>query len=154
VGLFSRNKKPELPRLPRLPDIADMDSDLPSYEEQLKDQPIVRPKPIQLPPLRQEIRKPMFPRLSDVRPSIMSRSDEVPVTIPMNDKPIFVKIEKYKEALKTVKEIKDKVSEAENVLRKIHNIRRTEEAELLHWEKELTDIKTKMVKIDRGLFEV
>ena len=157
MGLFSRKKQTELPRLPRLPDIPDLDfdsnHDLPTYEEQIKDQPMARSKPIELPRL-DEPKRPMFPRLNETRYNSSPRVEDVRSVSMMDDKPIFVKIEKYKEALRTIKDIKERVNDAEGILRKIHGIRRTEEAELLHWEKELSDIKTKMLKIDKGLFEV
>ena len=69
-------------------------------------------------------------------------------------KPLFVKIEKYKDALMCMDVLRKKISDAEEVLKEIDKIRIEEERALESWRKDLSKVKEKLVELDENLFEV
>ena len=66
--------------------------------------------------------------------------------------PVYVKIDKYKDALTNFELIKKKLHETEVLLKKIKDTRAKEQTELELWEKELEDIKARIASIDARLF--
>jgi len=67
--------------------------------------------------------------------------------------PIFVKLEKFKDAVEKFEQIKNKVNEIEETLRKIKGIKEKEDMELRSWEEEVMSIKEKVENIDNSLFK-
>lgn len=67
--------------------------------------------------------------------------------------PIFVKIDKFKEASENFEKIKEKVSEIEVMLKEIQKIKEKEDSELKDWENEIQAIKTRVESIDNSLFK-
>lgn len=66
---------------------------------------------------------------------------------------IFVKVEKIKEVLSTLDEINKKINYLDATLDKIKEIKNKEQEELERWEKEILDLKTKIIEIDSKLFK-
>jgi hypothetical protein len=66
--------------------------------------------------------------------------------------PIFVKIDKFRDALSNLEFIKKKIQESSELLDKIRVIRSDEEEELEKWGQELNLIKDKIALIDKKLF--
>ncbi len=66
--------------------------------------------------------------------------------------PIFVKIDKFEDALSNFEEIKRRLHESFELLERIKRIRGKEEEEIESWEKEIEEIKTKMFELDKKLF--
>jgi hypothetical protein len=66
--------------------------------------------------------------------------------------PIYIKIDKFKEALTNFDIIRKKLREVESLLKKIKEIRAKEQEEMNEWENELEDIKNKLASIDEKLF--
>ncbi|MEK6952979.1 MAG: hypothetical protein AABX29_08250 [Nanoarchaeota archaeon] len=133
---------PSLPPLPKLPPpIAE-----PVYEEPEQEPEYRAPEleEFQLP-----VRRSLKPMLGEPinRESFFRE--------PSNDsKPIFVKLEKYKSAINTISELKKKIKEAEDLLSEIEQIKSQEDREISNWQKQVSDIKAKLLEIDRNLFEV
>lgn len=75
--------------------------------------------------------------------------------LPMKERsePIFVKINKFKEASENFDKIKDKVEDIEDMLTKIKEIKDKEDEELGKWEHEVQMIKKRIQTIDDSLFE-
>ncbi len=71
----------------------------------------------------------------------------------MKDNDIFVKIDKFQAAKKTINNIKNKVEEIEVLLSKIKETKLKEERELGYWESELTNIKAKITSLREDIFE-
>ena len=67
--------------------------------------------------------------------------------------PVFIKIDKYDEAVDHINSIKDKVNEIENVIENLKKIKREEDNALDEWKSSLNEIKEKLMMIDRSLFE-
>ena len=66
---------------------------------------------------------------------------------------LFVRIERYKEAVANMEHIKDKIIEAEKILGKLDELKRKEDEELTRWHQDLETIKTKILSVDKSLFE-
>jgi hypothetical protein len=68
------------------------------------------------------------------------------------NKDVFVKIEKFQEAVKKFEEIKIKVNDIEKSLSVVRELKDKEEQELKAWEQEVQMIKDKVNNIDNSLF--
>lgn len=159
MGIFNRKKKEErilpLPEFPRLPN----EPNFSFYDEQV-DKKESFPK--------QEFKKitptENFSFEKQMTPSFekedISFDDFVPRKSPLttierhDDKPLFVKVDKYKESAKTVEAIKSKLEEADAVLKTLTRLREEEEKELQEWQSSLDEVRQKLMKVDKDLFEV
>lgn len=77
--------------------------------------------------------------------------EEMPASSRIKE-PIFVKIEKFEDALANFEEIKKRMHESFELLDKIKRTRGKEEEEIDAWEKEIEEIKSKILDIDKKLF--
>ncbi len=66
--------------------------------------------------------------------------------------PVFVRIDKFQESLNIFEKIKKEISEIESKLKDIKKIKEQEEAELEHWQGEISTIKEQIDKIDQDVF--
>jgi len=130
MGLFSKKKK-EVRKLPLLPEE--------KLEERTKEEiPIYEP---QLPS-------------SEIKPEIPEIPIEKPKSIIQESKPIYVKIEKYRSAIKTLEEIKTKLTEAEKLLNNLQKLKNEEDEEFENWRSSIEQIKEKLLSVDKNLFEI
>lgn len=160
MGLFSRKKTednkilPSLPEFPKLPG-----ENLPFYDEQLHEN-----KDFQSSPSKSDFSKspatPDFFEKKVISPRFdKDEFDELtprrsPLTLEKkDDKPVFVKIDKYRESMKTLDSIKSKIEEADELLKNLTKLRQDEERELEDWQNTLNEVRQKLLKIDKDLFE-
>ena len=68
------------------------------------------------------------------------------------EKPVFIKLDRYKESIGSLNEIKSRLRAAASYLQKIKEIRQREDEELAGWQRDLEDLKEKLEKIDKNLF--
>ncbi|MEK6937061.1 MAG: hypothetical protein AABW58_03240 [Nanoarchaeota archaeon] len=162
MGLFSRKKKEDnkflpLPEFPRLPG-----ENMPFYDEQLHENKDLPP----LPPAKADFSKssatPDFFEKKVITPKFkddLGFDSEIPqrrspLTLEKrDDKPVFVKIDRYRESMKTLETIKSKIEEADELLKNLAKLRQDEERELEDWQNSLNEIRQKLLKIDKDLFE-
>ena len=69
------------------------------------------------------------------------------------NKDIFVKIDKFYSARKSLQEIRGKFEEMNELMRKIREIKLREEQELSMWEKEMGHIKLRIQHVTENIFE-
>lgn len=124
-----RSMLPELPGMSKLPE-------LPS-----------------LPPLPQSAMR------EDFRPMMPNRDFEIrkidlesPKISARSNQPVFVKLDRFQDAVHKFEEVKTKVKDIENSLLKIKDIKMKEEVELRAWEQEVQMIKEKVSNIEGSLF--
>lgn len=89
------------------------------------------------------------------KPIVKEMAPETPIkefSPPTKPEPIFVRIDKYQQALSQFQEIKKRIAEIDNLLRNIREIKTREEAELQQWEQEIQDAKSKLNSIDKTIF--
>ncbi|MAG47849.1 hypothetical protein CL617_04545 [archaeon] len=84
-------------------------------------------------------------------PSLSSMSSSSQVN--GSEKPLFVRIEHYKDAMKTIARVKDELSRTDEVLEKLNDIREAEAKELNAWHDEVRRLKDRLLEIDKKLFE-
>lgn len=72
----------------------------------------------------------------------------------MEQAPIFIKIDQYKNVLDIIEVLKAKVKEAKDQLAKIQQLKSQEDAELEEWYSELQEIEKKIEGIDKSLLRV
>ncbi len=71
----------------------------------------------------------------------------------MEDAPIYVRIEEYRDVLDIINMIKSKMAEARETLQKIKEAQSEEDSEIARCNESLDVIEKKMDFIDRSLFE-
>ena len=67
--------------------------------------------------------------------------------------PVFIKLDKYEDALGYINNIRDKVKEIEDLIDNLRRIKRDEDSALDEWKNSLNEIKEKLSIVDRTLFE-
>jgi len=165
MKLFSKKEeeaKPELPPL-KFPEFPKEEQKVPSYEAGISPAEAASLKEAIQPRLEIPIRKPVM--RPPVQPIILERPTETPrVEERRYEEPeergtqkrgqtLFVKIERYKEALEKMEHIKEKIIEAERILRNLDEMKRQEDEELTRWHQDLETIKSKILSVDKSLFE-
>ncbi|MBT3395161.1 hypothetical protein HOA59_00160 [archaeon] len=172
MGLFKKKKKEEFDfgetvssakkggipdlRLPKLPELPSENRGYPKYNAEdlgvIKkevEKPMIRP--------RKKIVAPMgMPKigLPKIVKPIVSVGVGRPVERVEGDKPIFVKIEAYKDAIESIEAIKGLCKEADGVLGELSKIRAEEDRELAKWHNDIDKIKNKLLVVDKKLFEL
>ncbi len=149
----SQTESPELPEFPSPPEEGDSFSEFPTYE----------------------------PTISDIKKEVRGETDEE-YNIPVRnhglsgkkmvgassaasldyskefefkeEKPLFVRIDAYKEVMHSLHALKAKLEDAEQLFRALEEIKAQEQDKLDEWKKDLQNIKEKLISIDKDLFEV
>jgi len=149
MGWFSKKKKegerkpvmepmqksinsPTLPPLPKLPEIQSIKQNISPPKGALNSPP--------------HIEKQNQPKMITAPPTTIS-------PVRKETGPIFVKIDKFKDASNNFEKIKEKVEDIEEMLEKIKDIKQKEDQELKEWEHEVQVIKTRVGSIDDSLFK-
>ena len=73
--------------------------------------------------------------------------------IKMNEMPVFVKIDEYKDVLDVMELIKNKIVQAREILGKIEGLKNEEDSELEVWKTSINEIDEKIDRIDTSLLE-
>lgn len=84
--------------------------------------------------------------------SAISQTSRLPVSRTMEKSPIFIRIDKFQAAAKTVNEIRRQIADIESALADIRKLKAKEEQELTEWDHEILEIKTKIDNVDKVLF--
>ncbi len=166
--MWFKKKKKEAPKLPPLPELPPMHkSDSPIHElpdppplNQLPKEPMDTKPTNTEPPTEQTIPLEPIPQTTRPQPpKIPQIIPKTPQTLPHTiahhspkEKPVYIKINRYENALENFENIKDHIREASETIAKIKDIRRKEDADLAAWETELGEIKRKLAIIDKKLF--
>lgn len=168
MGLFSLTKKPEekkqeLPpkpasflQFPR-PEEHEM-PEFPAYEPSIHDikKEITKPEDFDIPVRENSAKKSLFAAESPQQQFSVKeeRTEPARFSPPSPDgKTLFVKIERYKEAMHDIHNLKLKMAEAEKILANLEEIKAEEDSKLSRWNSELQSIKEKLLSIDKNLFE-
>ena len=139
MGLFGLKKKEEKKELPPL-QFPELPKTVPTFEPN---------KPLDL-GQAQQIKSAVSP---PPRMAPMSLSPHLPDSLGASEKPLFVKIEKYRDVIDTLKKLKGRLSEADNILEKMNHLKQEEERELAAWHRDLEKIRNQLLDIDKKLFE-
>ena len=159
MGLFSITKKPDekksagvqkAPSFPEFPSFEESSSsDFPAYEPTIGE-------------IKKEVTKSEFPsfdipsREKKPEPKMFAASQSSQSRMEHSgseDHMLFIKIDKYKEAMKDVHNLKMKISEAEKILSSLDELKNEEDAKLAKWNSEIQELKNKLMSLDKNLFE-
>jgi hypothetical protein len=121
---------PELPELPELPD----EKGMPELPELPDEGP------------EEEPRAPM--------PKIMPKQKTAGVPETAEKRPLFIKVEKFREMLASVETIEKKIREMSAVMQKLKDIRAREEETMAQWETEIQELKMRLEVIEKTLSQV
>ncbi|MBI2580320.1 hypothetical protein HYV85_00750 [Candidatus Woesearchaeota archaeon] len=64
---------------------------------------------------------------------------------------VFVKIDRYREIYDVINQIKSKLDEAKQLLRKVNELKGQEDAELASWKSELETVEKKLSTITEAM---
>ena len=67
--------------------------------------------------------------------------------------PVFVKLDEYKELVKVLEETKEKLVNAKELLSKIEELKRQEDAELESWNTEISEAEERIDDVDKILLK-
>jgi hypothetical protein len=67
--------------------------------------------------------------------------------------PIYIRLDKFKAGLESFEDIKGKLTEIEDLLVKIKEMKDKEEKELDEWEREIQVVKARIEQIDNDVFK-
>lgn len=161
MGLFSLTKKPEEKKplqqpvsLPEFPSVHEEEMpEFPAYEPTIGEikKEITKQQEVDIPVREKRTdNKSMFSAQVQqfVQPAEFSSQK-----MPSGSQPLFVKIERYKEAMHDLNNLKAKISEAERILLSLDHLKTEEDAKLNSWNAEIQDIKQRLLSLDRNLFE-
>ncbi|MGV8142355.1 MAG: hypothetical protein ACP5NS_01820 [Candidatus Pacearchaeota archaeon] len=70
-----------------------------------------------------------------------------------NKRPIFVKIEKFKESRESLTKIAEKLDQMDELLKMIKDVKSKEDAEITEWERDIENIKARIAFINKEIFE-
>jgi hypothetical protein len=71
----------------------------------------------------------------------------------MRPQDVYVRIDKFHSARKALTDVKEKLQEVDDFVRKIREIKMREEQELDSWEKDIMHIKTRVQHVSENIFE-
>lgn len=86
-------------------------------------------------------------------PTPFQSRSKLPESLPTVEQPLFVRIEKYRDVVDTLKKLKARLNDAEGLLNKLHELKQQEEHELELWQADLERIRDQLLDIDKKLFE-
>jgi len=66
--------------------------------------------------------------------------------------PVFIRIDKFEQALEIFKDTKEKIDDIEKLLSETKELKEREEEELSMWEKEIQEMKSQIEKVDKDIF--
>lgn len=69
------------------------------------------------------------------------------------EKPVFVRLDKFKAARDSLEIVKDKLSEIDSLLNSIREIKMKEDKEIISWEKEIESVKARLNSISLEVFD-
>jgi hypothetical protein len=134
-----------------------LDLDVPEFQSGDSQKPAESPKfpsfEHEFGTIKKEIGKPSPMQKKRIMPKPATGFSPANRVSPAGDKPIFVKLESYKEAMENIDKIKGLCNEADSLLDKIHKIRTEEDRELENWHRDLDKVKDKLLTVDKKLFE-
>ena len=175
MQLFKKKKEDtgklfELPELPGFHEMREIKEALKPKEEAIPPLPAlpnapaypVQAQQLQRPDIKktQEIGSASAPLTREIMPmQAISRpsypeeiSEEQAQRGPKQREPIFVKIDKFNDALNNFEAIKQKIAEIDSLLKKVKETRTKEQDEIDSWEREVEEIMSKVNNIDQKLF--
>lgn len=71
----------------------------------------------------------------------------------MENVPIYVKVDKYKELTEVLKTINNKLQQVDKTIAKINELKAQEDNQIQQWNDNLADIRSRLEKINNAFYE-
>jgi len=68
--------------------------------------------------------------------------------------PIFVKVEDYRDVLDMIDLLKQKINDANSIIKQVRQIKEKEDHEIETWEASLEEVEARVASIDQTLVEI
>lgn len=163
MGLFKKKKDNHDDFLNSLPSAMEEEQEKPSFPEEKKGMPSYGSelssikKEVSKPTPAMKMNNPAETTLIPERPKMMEHKAPMMGSSPVGHhapgKPVFVKIDNYKEALEAIESIRGLSNQAEEILEQLARIRDDEDRELSKWHSDIQRIKDRLLIVDKNLFE-
>lgn len=102
---------------------------------------------------KKETKKKRIPKLPKLTEKL-GVNDPVALELPAEKrKEVFVKIDKFKSAKKSMDSIVSSINEIEELMKKIRETKMREEQEFNNWEKEVESVKSRIQNVRENIFE-
>lgn len=150
--------KEDLPELPELPEGIDEKDE--SAEEIFKE--IEREeeaeKAAKMPKIKENLvqelsEKPALPKLFKTGKKVAREGGISKEAMEEKAKALFIKIDKFKEILASIELMEKKAAELEEIIRRLREVKAKEEELMTNWQKEIEELKVKVVSIEKALSE-
>lgn len=117
--------------------------------------PMQQQMPQQIPQQAQPFQQPMQ-QMQYSLPLQMQMNERLPrpEEARVEEKPVFVRLQQYREAMSSIELLKQKIQDVEFIIGKIEELRAQEQIELNSCQNTLNRVKEKLITIDKKLFEV
>ena len=105
-------------------------------------------------PMRQKVVRPQIIEMEEWKPSRFPESTteiETPKLSP--HKQVFVKLEKFQSARRSIETVRTKLEEIDELLQTIREVKQKEDQEISIWEKEIENIKSRISSISSEIFD-
>jgi len=96
---------------------------------------------------------PDFPQEKEVETDFERPLSPEPVKRISENKPVYIRLDKFKSAKNSLDKIKIGLDEIEELLKQLRDVKSKEDQELLSWEKEMDNIKSRMNNITSDIFD-
>lgn len=136
---------PELPRMPEMPSLPRL-AGLPKFSGELPNLPSISSS---IPASEDS----QTSRAFEIGPVVSPPPKQSFISQISRAEPVFVKIDKFKDAISSFKQVKQKVADIEAMLKEIQELKKKEDRELNQWENEIRSIKSRIANIDDSLFK-
>ena len=146
--IFVDDKNVDMPEFPSLDDF-DKGMQEESFDDSKKDMPNMKEyEPLDVPEIRfEEENASAMPSVTGDR-DFFKEKEETRKT-----GPVFMKIEDYRGALESIKTIKTRIKDAEESIRKLNEIKESEDRLFEKFRAQLEDLQRKSNYVDKRLFE-
>ncbi|MDD5331414.1 MAG: hypothetical protein PHE43_01145 [Candidatus Nanoarchaeia archaeon] len=152
MGLFKKKKKEmsreEQPQI-SFPDIPKEDYDSPIMDKDMSD----IKKGVGL---FDDFEIPVRKSTDDSRtfgPKFSPDMDEDVKRAMKEERPVFIKLDKYKMVIKSINDMKRKIEETQEIIAKLEDVKKEEDMQLQKWHDDLETLKERLLSIDSTLFE-
>ncbi len=117
--------------------------------------PFRRDEPLKMKEVEPAFKRPQQEVNQTITPSILPdlrKQFKMPKNV--GNRPVFVQIDDYKDAMNNIEILKQKIREVEYILDRLNELKSQEQLEISNCETALNKIKEKLVGIDKKLFEI
>ena len=132
---------PEMPELPELPDVSDVESAKPLEKHQILPSKLTQDiGSLEIPSKKKEF-------------GVKAKEVKKP-KVTKKIRPVFIRLDKFKEILVNINEIEDRIKEISEVIKKLKHIHIKEDNEMERWEQELDELKARLEVIEENLSKI